>query len=133
MKSRILIVDDTLFMRSMLKDILKESKNFDVVGEAESGKQAIDKYLELQPDMVTMDIVMPDMNGIDAMKKIFEIDPEANIVMCSVLGQESLVMESVLSGARDFIIKPFTKEKSVHKQPVKVGLKPYEAAIILAL
>ena len=111
MKSRILIVDDTLFMRSMLKDILKESKNFDVVGEAESGKQAIDKYLELQPDMVTMDIVMPDMNGIDAMKKIFEIDPEANIVMCSVLGQESLVMESVLSGARDFIIKPFTKEK----------------------
>lgn len=111
MKSRILIVDDTLFMRSMLKEILQESKNFTVAGEAESGRQAIDKYIELKPDAVTMDIVMPDMNGIDVTKKILEIDPEANIVLCSVPGQESLVVESVLAGARDFIIKPFTREK----------------------
>jgi two-component system chemotaxis response regulator CheY len=100
-------------MRSMLKEILKESKDFAVAGEAESGKQAVDRYIELKPDMVTMDIVMPDMNGIDAMKKILEIDPGANIIICSVLGQESLVMESVLAGARDFIIKPFTKEKVI--------------------
>ncbi len=111
MKNRILIVDDTLFMRSMLKEILQESQNFTVAGEAESGKQAIDKYIELKPDAVTMDVAMPDMNGIDATKKILEIDPKANIVLCSVPGQESLVVESGLAGARDFIIKPFTKEK----------------------
>lgn len=111
MKSHVLIVDDALFMRSMLKEILEQSKQFVVVGEAESGKHAIEQYVALKPDIVTMDIVMPDMNGIDTMKKIFDIDPEANIVMCSVLGQESLVMESVLAGARDFIVKPFTKEK----------------------
>lgn len=111
MKKHVLIVDDALFMRSMLKDILEHSNQFTIAGEAESGKQAIEKYVELKPDLVTMDIVMPEMNGIDAMKKIFDIDPDANIVMCSVLGQEPLVMESVLAGAKDFIVKPFTKDK----------------------
>lgn len=111
MRNQVLIVDDALFMRTMLKEILEHSHQFAVAGEAESGRQAIEKYRELRPDLVTMDIVMPDMNGVDAMKKILEIDPHANIIMCSVLGQESLVIESILSGAKDFIVKPFTKDK----------------------
>ncbi len=111
MKNQVLIVDDALFMRSMLKEILEQSKQFIVAGEAESGNQAIEKYMELKPDLVTMDTVMPDMNGIDAMKKIIEIDPDAYIVMSSVPGQESIVMESILAGAKDFIVKPFAKDK----------------------
>ncbi|MEW5807752.1 MAG: response regulator [Acidobacteriota bacterium] len=111
MKKNVLIVDDTLFMRTMLREIIQNSNGFSVAGEAATGREAIEKFTTLRPDVVTMDIVMPDMDGIEAMKKIFEIDPSAKVVMCSVLGQESLVIESIIHGARDFIVKPVNREK----------------------
>jgi len=111
MKKNVLIVDDTLFMRRMLREIIEGSGRFSISGEAENGKDAVTKFLQLHPDLVMMDIVMPDMDGLEAMKKIFEIDRSASVVMCSVLGQESIVIESIMQGAKDFIVKPFTKEK----------------------
>lgn len=107
MPARILIVDDAIFMRSMLKDIFKKN-NFEVAGEAENGLEAVKKYKELRPDLTTMDIVMPEMNGIEAVREIMKFDPDAKVLMCSALGQEALVTESIEAGARDFIIKPFS-------------------------
>lgn len=107
--SRVLIVDDAIFMRRMLGDILKK-EGFEVCGEAENGKDAIEKYKELKPDLVTMDIVMPktnDIDGIDAVKEIIKISPQANIVMVSAMGQHALVVEAIQAGAKDFIVKPF--------------------------
>lgn len=110
MSKRILIVDDAAFMRMMIKDIL--SKNgYEVVGEAENGLKAIEKYKELTPDLVLMDITMPEMDGIEAVKRIKEINNEAKIVMCSAMGQQAMVIESIQSGARDFIVKPFQAER----------------------
>ncbi len=106
MSKTVLIVDDALFMRNLLRDIF-ESAGWNVVAEAENGLLAVEEYKKHQPDMVTMDIVMPELGGIDALKKIVESDPQARVVMCSALGQESLVMEAITSGARDFIVKPF--------------------------
>ncbi|MEE8546829.1 MAG: response regulator [bacterium] len=115
MAIKVLIVDDAMFMRNMIGDIF-EGKNFDdqefkVVAEAENGIEAIEKYQEHNPDIVTMDIVMPEMTGIEALKEIMKLDSKANIVMCSALGQDSLVMEALDSGAKDFIVKPFQPEK----------------------
>jgi two-component system chemotaxis response regulator CheY len=110
---KVLVVDDALFMRSMIKDILKNSGKYDVVGEAASGNEAIEKFKELLPDLVTMDIVMPGMDGIEATREILKHDPKARIVMCSALGQEPLVIESIAAGARDFIVKPFTPDKVI--------------------
>lgn len=107
MPVRILIVDDAIFMRSMLKDIFLKN-NYEIAGEAENGREAVKKYKECQPDLTTMDIVMPEMNGIEAVKEIIKIDPDAKILMCSALGQEALVTESIEAGAKDFIIKPFS-------------------------
>ncbi len=106
MSRTVLIVDDAVFMRTMISDILKQA-GFEVVGEAASGVEAIEKYKELQPDLVTMDIVMPDMGGIDAVKEIMKTDPSARILMCSAMGQQGLVVEAIQAGARDFIVKPF--------------------------
>jgi two-component system chemotaxis response regulator CheY len=106
MTTRVLIVDDAPFMRDMLKDIFSGG-DFEVVGEAFHGVEAVDKYQELKPDLVTMDIVMPFKSGIEATREIIGIDPQATIVMCSALGQESLVMEAIEAGAKHFIIKPF--------------------------
>ena len=106
MAKTVLIVDDALFMRNLLRDIF-EAGGWDVVAEAENGLKAIEKYRIHCPDLVTMDIVMPEMGGIDAMKKILLEYPDARVVMCSALGQDRMVMEAVKSGARDFIIKPF--------------------------
>lgn len=106
MNSRILIVDDAIFSRMMLKDILSQG-NYDVVGEASNGREAIEKYKELKPDLVTMDIVMPDMGGIETVKEIAKLDPNAKIVMCSAMGQQALVVEAIQSGAKDFIVKPY--------------------------
>ncbi|MCX7698230.1 MAG: response regulator [Candidatus Goldbacteria bacterium] len=103
---RVLIVDDTKFMRDILKNILKK-KELEVVGEASNGKEAVLKYQELRPDLVTMDIIMPEMDGIEAVKRIMQIDPSARILMCSAMGQQALVIEAIQSGARDFVIKPF--------------------------
>jgi two-component system, chemotaxis family, chemotaxis protein CheY len=106
MSQRVLICDDAIFMRTMIGDILSQA-GFEIVGEAETGLQAIDRYRELQPDLVTMDIVMPDMGGIDAVREIIKEAPEARILMCSAMGQQALVIEAIQAGARDFVVKPF--------------------------
>jgi two-component system chemotaxis response regulator CheY len=93
-------------MRTMISDILSQA-GFEVVGEAESGIQAVAKYRELKPDLVTMDIVMPDMGGIEAVREICKGDPEAKILMCSAMGQQALVVEAIQAGAKDFVVKPF--------------------------
>jgi two-component system, chemotaxis family, chemotaxis protein CheY len=102
----VLICDDAVFMRTMLSDILTNA-GFSVVGQAQTGEEAVAKYKELQPDLVTMDIVMPDMGGIEAVRKIVEEYPDAKILMCSAMGQQSLVVEAIQAGARDFVVKPF--------------------------
>lgn len=107
--ARILIVDDAAFMRQMLVDMVSEVHQ--VCGEAANGIEAIEKYKELQPDIVTMDISMPDMQGIEALKEILAIDPQAKIVMCSAMGQRLMVLEAMKTGAKDFVIKPFQKER----------------------
>ncbi len=107
MSKRVLIVDDAIFMRSMLRDILAATGGMEIVGEAVNGIQAVEKYRELRPDLTTMDIVMPLRSGIEATREILRGDPRAVVVMCSALGQESLVMESLEAGASDFIVKPF--------------------------
>ena len=105
-KLRVLIVDDAIFMRTMIRDIL-EKNGFEIIGEASSGKEAIEKYSRLKPDLVTMDIVMPEMGGIEAVKSIVKIDPNAKILMCSAMGQKALVIEAIQAGAKDFVVKPF--------------------------
>ena len=104
--ARVLIADDASFMRQMIREII-EPEGHEVVGEATNGIEAVDLYHELQPDLVTMDIVMPKRSGINAARGILEIDPAARVVMCSALGQESLVNEALEAGACDFIVKPF--------------------------
>ncbi len=106
MGKRVLIVDDAAFMRMLLKDIITKA-GFEVVGEASNGKEAVEKYKELKPDIVTMDITMPEMNGIEAVKEIKKIDPNANIIMVSAMGQQAMVIEAIQAGAKDFIVKPF--------------------------
>ena len=106
MSRTVLIVDDAIFMRTMIADILKGA-GFEVVGEASTGVEAIQLYKDLRPDLVTMDIVMPDMGGIDAVKAIVEEDPDAKVLMCSAMGQQGLVVEAIQAGARDFVVKPF--------------------------
>ena len=101
-----LVCDDAIFMRTMISDILTQA-GFEVVGEAESGSQAVEKYRALKPDLVTMDIVMPDMGGIEAVREICRTDPEAKILMCSAMGQQALVVEAIQAGAKDFVVKPF--------------------------
>ena len=110
MGSRILIVDDAAFMRMMIKDILTKN-GFEVVGEAENGAKAVEKYQELRPDLTTMDITMPEMDGISAVKQIKKIDPAAKVIMCSAMGQQAMVIEAIQSGARDFIVKPFQPDR----------------------
>ena len=106
MTLRVMIVDDALFMRNMLKDIFLRA-GYEVVAEADNGETAPALYLEHRPDLVTMDIVMPRKSGIEALQEIMARDPEARVVMVSALGQDSLVIEAVQAGARDFIVKPF--------------------------
>jgi two-component system, chemotaxis family, chemotaxis protein CheY len=103
---RVLICDDAIFMRTMIADILSGA-GYEVVGEAESGLQAVERYKALLPDLVTMDIVMPDMGGIDAVKAITATHPDAKILMCSAMGQQALVVEAIQAGAKDFVVKPF--------------------------
>jgi two-component system chemotaxis response regulator CheY len=102
----VLVCDDAIFMRTMIGDILTQA-GFEIVGEAESGLQAVQKYRELKPDLVTMDIVMPDMGGIEAVREICKQDPDAKILMCSAMGQQALVVEAIQAGAKDFVVKPF--------------------------
>ena len=106
MNYTVLVCDDAIFMRTMVSDIL-EKAGFEVLGQAESGVQAIEKYKQLKPDFVTMDIVMPEMGGIDAVREIRKMDPNAKILMCSAMGQQALVVEAMQAGARGFVVKPF--------------------------
>lgn len=106
MSHTVLIVDDAIFMRTMVGDILTQA-GFEIIGEAETGLQAVEKYQQLRPDLVTMDIVMPDMGGIDAVREICKQDPQAKILMCSAMGQQALVVEAIQAGAKDFVVKPF--------------------------
>ncbi len=110
MGKRILIVDDAAFMRMMIKNIVTKH-GYEVVGEAENGQVAVELYKQLKPDLVTMDITMPEMNGIEGVKAIRQIDPNANIIMCSAMGQQAMVMEAIQAGAKDFIVKPFQQER----------------------
>jgi two-component system chemotaxis response regulator CheY len=107
---KILIVDDTLFMRTLLKNILF-SGGHTIAGEAGDGEDGVAKYKELKPDLVTMDIVMPNKNGIDALKEIKAFDPNAKVIMCTAVGQESMVRSAIMSGARGYIVKPFQAPK----------------------
>ena len=109
MPKRVLIVDDAVFMRNMIRDIFS-SDGFEVVGEAAHGIEAIEKHKDLKPDLTTMDIVMPYKSGIEATREILKHDGNAVVIMCSALGQESLVMEAIEAGASDFIVKPFRAE-----------------------
>jgi two-component system chemotaxis response regulator CheY len=120
MGKNILIVDDAAFMRMMIKDIL--SKNgYTVAGEAENGVKAIEKYNELKPDLVLMDITMPDKDGIQALKDIKAADPNAKIIMCSAMGQQAMVIESIQAGAKDFIVKPFQPDRVLEAVKKVVG------------
>ena len=110
MSIKVLVVDDAIFMRSLIRDIFARSP-FVIAGEAENGLEAIEMYKELRPDITTMDIVMPEVDGITALKEIMKFDPQAKVIMCSALGQESLIAESIEAGAKDFIVKPFQPNK----------------------
>jgi len=110
MALRVMVVDDALFMRNMLKDIFTRAGH-EVVAEAENGEVALKLYQETKPDLVTMDIVMPKKSGIEALQEIMAEDPGACVVMVSALGQDSLVLDAVSSGAKDFIVKPFKEDK----------------------
>ena len=120
MAIKVLVVDDAAFMRMMVKDIL--SKNgYEVVGEAENGIKAVEKYQELKPDLTTMDITMPEMDGITAVKEIKKIDPSAKVIMCSAMGQQAMVVEAIQAGARDFIVKPFQPDRVLEAVRKAVG------------
>ena len=115
MAIKVLIVDDAMFMRNMIAEIFNgknySGEEYEVVAEAENGIEAVEMYKEHKPDIVTMDIVMPEMTGIEALREIMNLDSEANVIMCSALGQDSLVMEALDAGAKDFIVKPFQPGK----------------------
>ncbi|MCL1940413.1 MAG: response regulator [Synergistaceae bacterium] len=112
MSKKVLVVDDAAFMRMMLKDILTKN-GFEIVGEAENGAIGVAAFQKLKPDIVTMDITMPEMNGIDAVKAIKTLDAAAKIVMVSAMGQQSMVIEAIQAGASDFIVKPFQPERVI--------------------
>ena len=120
MAKNILICDDAAFMRMMIKDILTKN-GYNVVGEAENGAKAVEKYQELKPDLVLMDITMPEMDGIQALKAIKAADPSATVIMCSAIGQQAMVIESIQSGAKDFIVNPFQQDRVLEAVRKVVG------------
>ena len=120
MAVRVLVVDDAAFMRMMIKDILTKN-GYNIAGEAENGVKAIEKYSELKPDLVLMDITMPEMDGIQALKKIKEADAKATVIMCSAMGQQAMVIESIQAGARDFIVKPFQADRVLEAVKKVIG------------
>ena len=120
MAKNILICDDAAFMRMMIKDILTKN-GYNVVGEAENGAKGVEKYNELKPDLVLMDITMPEMDGIAALKAIKANDRGASVIMCSAMGQQAMVIESIQSGAKDFIVKPFQADRVIEAVKKVVG------------
>ena len=120
MAKNILICDDAAFMRMMIKDILTKN-GYNIAGEAENGLKAIEKYNELKPDLVLMDITMPEMDSIQALKSIKSNDPSAVVIMCSAMGQQAMVIESIQSGAKDFIVKPFQADRVIEAVKKVIG------------
>ena len=120
MAKNILICDDAAFMRMMIKDILTKN-GYNVVGEAENGLKAVEKYSETKPDLVLMDITMPEMDGIQALKKIKELDSGATVIMCSAMGQQAMVIEAIQNGAKDFIVKPFQADRVLEAVKKVIG------------
>lgn len=112
MAKGILVVDDAAFMRMMIKDVLTKN-GFEVVGEAENGAKAVENYKELDPELIIMDITMPEMDGIQAVKEVKKLNPDAKIIMCSAMGQQAMVIEAIQAGAKDFIVKPFQADRVV--------------------
>ncbi len=110
MAVKILLADDLYFMRMVQKEVL-EANGYEIVGEASNGVEAVQKFAELSPDIVVLDITMPEMNGLEAMRKIFESDTEARIIICSAIGQQNLIVEAINAGIKDFIVKPFKPER----------------------
>jgi two-component system chemotaxis response regulator CheY len=108
--ARVLVVDDAAFMRRVVSDALNEGGH-EVIGEAATGAEAIARYMELQPELTTLDITMPDMDGLTALREIIAIDPGARIIMCSALGQENKVLDAIKAGAKDFVVKPFKADR----------------------
>ena len=120
MAKSILICDDAAFMRMMIKDILTKN-GYNVAGEAENGAKGVEKYNELKPDLVLMDITMPEMDGIEALKAIKSADSNAKVIMCSAMGQQAMVIESIQSGAKDFIVKPFQADRVIEAIKKVIG------------
>lgn len=120
MAKNILICDDAAFMRMMIKDILTKN-GYNVAGEAENGMKAVEKFKEVNPDLVLMDITMPEMYGIQALKEIKKLDGGAKVIMCSAMGQQAMVIESIQAGAKDFIVKPFQAERVIEAVKKVVG------------
>ncbi len=120
MAKNILICDDAAFMRMMIKDILTKN-GYNVAGEAENGLKAVEKYKEVSPDLVLMDITMPEMDGIQALKEIKKLDAGAKVIMCSAMGQQAMVIESIQAGAKDFIVKPFQADRVIEAVKKVVG------------
>lgn len=120
MGKKILVCDDAAFMRMMVKDILTKN-GYEVIGEAVNGQDAIVKYKELTPDLTTMDITMPEMDGIQALKEIRSFDANARIIMCSAMGQQAMVIESIQAGAKDFIVKPFQQDRVLEAVKKAIG------------
>lgn len=108
--AKILIVDDAAFMRMMLKDMIVKAGH-EVVGEAQNGVEGVEKYKQLSPDIVTMDITMPEMDGLSCLKEIMKYDKDAKVIMCSAMGQQAMVLDAINSGAKDFLVKPFQAER----------------------
>ena len=120
MAHKVMLVDDASFMRMMLKNILTGA-GYEIVGEAENGAKAIEQFKALKPDLVIMDIIMPEMGGIDAVREILKVDPAAKVLMCSSMGQQSLVVEAIQAGAKDFIVKPFQPSNVLEAVKKTVG------------
>ena len=118
--ARILIADDAAFMRMMLRDILVKN-GFEIAGEAVNGADALNKYKELKPDLVTLDITMPEVDGLQALKNIRAFDGGAKVVMCSAMGQQSMVIDAIQSGAKDFIVKPFQADRVIEAVKKALG------------
>lgn len=118
--AKILIVDDAAFMRMMIKEILTKN-GYEVIGEAQDGREAVSKYKELQPDLVTLDITMPEMDGLGALKEIRAFDSNARVIMCSAMGQQAMVIDAIQAGAKDFIVKPFQADRVLEAIKKTIG------------
>ncbi len=118
--ARVLVVDDAMFMRKMVSDALTKGGH-EVVGEAQNGIEAVKFFQELKPELTTLDITMPEKDGLEALKEIMALDPSAKVIMCSALGQESKVLESIKAGAKDFVVKPFQPDRVIDAVAKAVG------------